>query len=126
VGWFLVAFLLLMPLYVFYARSVESDVYKVQKEARKNVPLSTQIAGVARAVHGHTHRELHGWVDGVELLNTGTWSPGFQDAECTIAHGRKCFAWIKPNPKGAGRIAELHEWVDPQAVRLHPVESEQH
>ena len=52
-----------------------------------------------------------------ELINTGTWSPAFEDVEYTRPFGRKCFAWIRPDGDGP-RIAELLEWTDPGCRRL--------
>lgn len=105
---------LLLPVVVFYARSVRSDVYAVQKASFERIPVAAQIVGVQRVVHGHTHRELHTMVDGVEHLNTGNWSPAFRDPECTVPLGRKCFVWIRPDREPGTRRAELYAWHDPE------------
>ncbi|MGE0614440.1 MAG: metallophosphoesterase [Bacteriovoracia bacterium] len=118
--WFLVPFLLLFPIFIFYARSIESGVTKVQKVMMGRVPISSRIAQVQRVIHGHTHYEMHVLIKNIELINTGTWSPAYKDVECTQPMGRKCFAWIKPGPKGEGRVSELFEWADPE-VRSIPV-----
>jgi len=36
----------------------------------------------ARVVLGHTHRERHAQCDGIELVNTSTWSAAYHDVEC--------------------------------------------
>lgn len=119
--WFVVPIVLLTPGFVFYARSVESQVIQLQKPAFEAAPLAAHIARVRRVIQGHTHIEKHSWVQGVEYLNTGTWSPAFEDVECTQPYGRKCFAWVKPAPDGAsGRTAELYEWREGGAVLVRP------
>jgi hypothetical protein len=55
--------------------------------------------------------------NGVEYLNTGTWSNAYRDVECTQPYGSKCFAWIKPGPDGK-RVAELYVWKDGEVERL--------
>lgn len=108
IWWFVVPVALLVPAFIFYARSVESEVKKVEKKTLRRVNHMAQLANVERVVLGHTHREFHRWYRGVEVLNTGTWSPAFYDVECEKPYGRKCFVWIRP--QGEGREAELYEW----------------
>jgi hypothetical protein len=117
--WFFVPFFLLIAPFVFYARSVESEVYKMQENAERQVPLTAKIANVSRVVQGHTHRSRHNWVEGVEVLNTGTWSPAYRDVECTQPYGRKIFAWIRPTKDGP-RKAALYEWTDPGSLLMPP------
>lgn len=116
-GWALLVLALFLPMFIFYARSVQSDVYKVQKASFKKLHVAAEIAGVSRVIHGHTHRELHTVIDGVEHLNTGTWSPAFRDPECREPLGRKCFVWLRPGADGE-RQATLFEWADPEWVTL--------
>lgn len=118
--WILVPFLLLMPLLVFYARSVESNVGKTARQALDGSGRSCQIAGVRRLVFGHTHRELHTRLENVEVLNTGTWSPAYLDVECTKPMGKKTFASLRPTQDGSGRKAELFEWKDPGLEVIPP------
>lgn len=107
--WFIVPLVLLMPLFVFYARSVQSEVDVLQKASNQLAPLSAKIVGVSRVVQGHTHLELHQNLNGIEILNTGVWSPSFEDVECRRPFGKKCFAWIRPG-EGTERSAKLFEW----------------
>ena len=110
--WTLAALALLSPAVLFYARSVQTDVYDAQKASLGKIALAAQLTGTRRVVHGHTHRELHTVIDGVEHLNAGSWSPGYRDAECTKPFGRKCFIWLEPTEGGA-RTARLYAWRDP-------------
>jgi UDP-2,3-diacylglucosamine pyrophosphatase LpxH len=121
--WGLVPLMVLMPLFVFYARSVESEADRMQEEAFRMSPMSARIAGVSRVVHGHTHREQHAWVQGIEVLNTGTWSAAYKDVECTQPYGRKCFAWIRPGGAGEARRSDLYEWTGETIVLVEPQES---
>lgn len=120
---FVIPMTLLMPVFIYYARSVSSDVFKVQKAAIDAIPLLARISGVSRVVFGHTHREIHTNVGGIDTLNTGTWSPAYRDVECTKPVGRKCFAWVKPGPTGS-RVADLYEWKDPGFEKIAPVPHE--
>lgn len=118
IWWFIIPLALLLPLLIFYSRSVTSDVYRAQKSAFASIPIVAKITGVSRIIHGHTHREDHFRSESVEYLNTGTWSPAYLDVECTKPHGRKCFAWIKPNPSGTGRVSDLYEWKESKPILI--------
>ncbi|MEK6704527.1 MAG: hypothetical protein AABZ06_01940 [Bdellovibrionota bacterium] len=121
IWWFVTLVVLLMPAFIFYARSVVSGVMPTIEAALRLSPLSARIARVKRVVHGHTHIEQHTSIDGIEYLNTGTWSAAYHDVECTKPYGRKCFAWIKPGGPDGNRIAELYEWKDDGIERIQPV-----
>ena len=110
IWFFIIPFLLLFPAFVFYARSIRSGVQESQQAAFQKIPTAAKIANVSRVIHGHTHLAKHCSVEGVEYLNTGTWSPAFYDVECTKPFGKKCFAWIHPSANGGGRVSELFEW----------------
>jgi UDP-2,3-diacylglucosamine pyrophosphatase LpxH len=124
--WFWIPLLLLLAPFFFYAWNVNSDVYKVQKEALRWAPAVAWIAGVRRIIHGHTHRERHVNFKGIEVLNNGTWSPAFHDVECTRPSGRTCFTWIRPAGGAGGgprkqapaRVAGLFQWKDPGIVEI--------
>lgn len=109
--WFVIPVLILFPFFLFYVRTVESELEKTIKVEFQMAPISAQIAKVSRVVHGHTHKEKHTRIDGIEYLNPGTWSPAYHDVECTQPFGRKCFIWIKPGGPTA-RVADLFEWKD--------------
>ena len=63
---------LLLPLVMFYARSVSSDVFEAQRASLRRAPLASRIAGATRVVHGHTHREGCAEVSGVDVWNPGS------------------------------------------------------
>jgi len=114
-----------IPPFLFYARGVISDVVEVEGTIRKRLSTAADIVGTKRVVMGHTHRALHGFVDDVEYLNTGTWSAAYTDLECTIPSGSKCFARIQPTQDGP-RESVLLEWLDPDVSvlpRLAPGEA---
>ncbi|MBI2711998.1 MAG: metallophosphoesterase [Bdellovibrio sp.] len=129
VWWFFVPTVIFLPLFIFYARSVQSEVDTSQQAAFHLAPLSARITKVKRIVQGHTHLENHSAVEGVEVLNTGTWSPAYHDVECTQPYGRKCFAWILPETQSGSsasqgstsaeqRIARLFEWKENSAILI--------
>ncbi len=124
VWWFLLPLILFLPIFIFYSRSVISIVEDAQRPAFEKSPLAARVSGVARVIQGHTHVERHTSIEGVEYLNTGTWSPAYRDVACTQPFGMKCFAWLKPGADG--RTAELWEWKDshhdgsePQPIRVN-------
>ena len=114
IWWFAGPILLLIPPFIFYAQSVESEVDHVIKNIREKVPASTKILGVNRAILGHTHKEIHTQIGDIEFLNTGTWSPAFHDVECTKPYGRRCFAWIRTTERG--RESHLFEWTSDKKI----------
>jgi UDP-2,3-diacylglucosamine pyrophosphatase LpxH len=128
--WILVPIAGTMPFFVFYAQSITSKLdEEVVQAPSRSVAVSSRLAKVSRVVHGHTHYEAHRLVDGVELLNSGTWSPGFKDLECTKPYGRTPFVWIRPpapeevqDGARARRVAELREWKEASSSRI-PMES---
>ncbi len=116
--WWGLLFALFMPPFVFYARTVNSNVNKYATGLRQYVAKTARLTHVKRAIMGHTHEECHRDIAGVEFLNTGTWSPAYEDVACTAPFGRKCFAWLRPTDHG--RVAELREWQDPGSVVIPP------
>lgn len=119
--WFLSFFILLVPVVFFYSRNIQSEVIRSTEEALKQAPLITKITGTERVVFGHTHREMHTFVDQTEVMNTGTWSPAFKDPECRESFGSKCFAWVRPSQQVEGkREAHLYAWKDP-GIELVPM-----
>jgi len=115
--WFLVFFILLIPLLFYYSRNIQSEVIESTDHALKQAPLVTQVTQTKRFIFGHTHRELHTFVDQTEVINTGTWSPAFKDPECRESYGKKCFAWIRPEKEG-DRTARLYLWKDPHLEEI--------
>ncbi len=95
-GWAVALFLALLPFYVAYARSCRSEVGDTEATIEQRIGELAGIARVSRVVMGHTHRAAVRRHDGVDFLNTGHWSPAYDDVECTIKVGRNGFAWIYP------------------------------
>ena len=114
--WWIPIFLLLAGPFILYAQSVRSDVHALGKRIKRKLDVIARVVGVKRIVLGHTHAEHHTFVDDVELLNPGSWSPAFRDPECTEPVGRRCIVRIRP--EGDTRVAEVLEWDD---VRLTPL-----
>lgn len=102
----LVLILFFVPFFIFYSRSVASLVVESKEPREEILSLSGQIAKVNRVVYGHTHIIRHEVVGPIEHLNSGTWSPAFEDVECERPVGAKTFVWIEPNATG-GREATL-------------------
>ncbi|MES2642978.1 MAG: metallophosphoesterase [Myxococcota bacterium] len=116
--WAVALFLGLLPFYVAYARSCRSDVGNTQANIRKRVGELGRIARVTRVVMGHTHRAAVRRHDGVEFLNTGHWSPAYDDVECTKKVGTNAFAWVRPG--GEARVAELRVFDGESSTQLLP------
>ncbi len=106
--WWFACFVLLLPILFYYSRNIESEVMKAQEMALEHAPIIQKITGMNRVVFGHTHREVHTDREGVEVLNSGTWSPAFKDPECREAYYDKCFVWIDRQGQ-----AKLCQWADP-------------
>ena len=113
-GWIALPLVLLLVPFVFYARSVDSDVAEVEALIRARTPTLAALSRTQRVVMGHTHNGMRRWLDGVEYLNTGHWAPGFHDLECTERHGLRGFVWVRPEEDGE-RVAQLRAWDDPDS-----------
>jgi len=118
--WFGLIFALLVPVLIYYSKSIKSNVMEAMEESLKHVPMIAHITKTKRIIFGHTHREQHTMIDQVEVLNTGTWSPAFKDPECKVVMGQACFAWIRAKTAGhdSDRIADLYSWDDPGIRKL--------
>jgi UDP-2,3-diacylglucosamine pyrophosphatase LpxH len=115
--WFLIPFLVFLPFFMFYSKSVHSGVVAFKEPQERVLALSSMITGVNRIVYGHTHIIRHELIGPVEHLNSGTWSPAFLDVECEKPIGRKTCVLIQPSEKGV-RKARLMQFVE---GRLRPV-----
>jgi UDP-2,3-diacylglucosamine pyrophosphatase LpxH len=93
----LLPFLLFIPFFIFYSRSVSSLVIESKEPREQVLTLAGQITKVNRIVYGHTHYMRHEVIGPIEHLNSGTWSPAFQDVECTKPGGLKTFVWLAPD-----------------------------
>jgi len=111
VTWVFLLFLLLIPFFVFYSRSVTSDVQAFKEPREKILSLAGLITKVSRVIYGHTHIVRHEIIGAIEHLNSGTWSPAFQDIECKRPVGHKTFILIYPT-EDSGREARVYQIKD--------------
>lgn len=109
--WIFVPLFLFLPFFIFYSRNVSSEVMQNAEPKDDILNLSSQITKVNRIVYGHTHIARHEIIGAVEHLNSGTWSPAFEDVECTKPIGHKTFVWIFPG-RSSLREAKLMEFVE--------------
>ena len=108
---FLLAVLFLVPFFLFYFRSIKSKVIVDVKYYEKAVHLGSKVTRVKRVIFGHTHEFVHTNFSGIEYLNSGTWSPAFDDVECTKPSCPKTFVWIRPSETDKNtRVANVYEW----------------
>ncbi len=107
VYWWCGSLFLTVPALFYYTRGMVPGILTSQAEALRQAPLIGRVTGIKRIVFGHTHVAGITEVDGIEVFNTGTWSPAFQDPECRIEFGQKCVAWIKKDG-----TASLWIWAD--------------
>lgn len=108
--WMLIPLSLFFPFFIFYSKSVTSEVIEYKEPNEKILVLTSLITKVKRVVYGHTHVARHEVIGAVEHLNSGTWSPAFLDVECTQPVGQKTFVWIYPkaiSSAAEGREAQL-------------------
>ncbi len=99
VSWVLLCFLLFVPFFLFYSRSVKSEVHEYKEPQEHILSMAGLITKVSRIVYGHTHHVRHEMIGAIEHLNSGTWSPAFLDVECEKPIGQKTFVWISPATK---------------------------
>ncbi len=111
-AWVLIPFLLFLPFFMFYSKSVRSDVHEYKEPREKVLTIASMICGVSRIIYGHTHDIKHELIGPIEHLNSGTWSPAFLDVECEKAIDDKTFIWIEPDDPGPGRKAQVLHFID--------------
>ncbi len=107
--WMFIPLFLLLPFFIFYAKSIHSDVSSVKEPNEYVLSLASKITHTKRVIYGHTHVPRHEIVGIVEHLNCGTWSPAYLDVECTKPFGKKTYVWIEPGANGE-RVAQLREF----------------
>lgn len=120
-GWglqvWLTTLILLFPPFLLYAQGIEPEARAVDRAVAARATLVAGVANVERWVLGHTHVARHTDVGPLELLNPGTWSPGFRDAACTEPVGHPYVVWIRPVADGS-RAAAVEAWLDPGWLTL--------
>jgi UDP-2,3-diacylglucosamine pyrophosphatase LpxH len=110
--WIFVPVMLLMPFFIFYARSVTSLVSTYKEPDENLFSKQASVTGVNRIIYGHTHIPRHEFYGSVEHLNSGSWSPGFTDVNCTESVERNNYIWISAATENENqRKAELCQFV---------------
>lgn len=115
--WMFIPLTLFLPFFIFYMRSINSEVYTYKEPQESILSLTSQITSTNRIVYGHTHVIRHEWIGPVEHLNSGCWSPAFYDVECTRPIYKKTFVWLSPISL-VQREAKLFEFKDGQALPI--------
>ena len=104
--WLFIPLVFFFPFFIFYTKSIISDVSETKEPKEKTLAMTGLIADVKRVVYGHTHVAAHEMIGPVEYLNSGTWSPAFKDVECEHLVQEKTYIWIQPGKEGV-REAQL-------------------
>lgn len=115
--WGFIPLLFLIPFFLFYSNSIVSHVSGYKQPDEKILAIAGHISAVSRIVFGHTHIPRHEMIGGIEHLNSGTWSPGYLDIECTKPIDQKNFVWIFPSENDSKRIAELIKYKNLQRIK---------
>ena len=92
--WFLGPVFITIPLLGYYAQKIKSEVHLNSHKGRQKAPIASKIVRVKRVVHGHTHFDNHEIIDDIEFINPGSWSPYFDDLECTKNKRIRKYVWI--------------------------------
>lgn len=110
--WIFLPLALMIPFFLFYARSVTSLVSEYKEPSESLLAKQAEVAGVRRIIYGHTHIARHEFYGMVEHLNSGSWSPAFTNVECTESIEKNTYVWITPSADDPGvRKAELLQFI---------------
>lgn len=115
--WGFIPLLFLFPFFLFYSKSIVSHVSGYKEPDEKILAIAGHISAVSRVVFGHTHIPRHEMIGGIEHLNSGTWSPGYLDIECTKPIDLKNFVWISPSEQDGKRVAEVVKYKNLQRIK---------
>jgi UDP-2,3-diacylglucosamine pyrophosphatase LpxH len=116
--WMFIPILILVPFFLFYARSIRSEVTRYKEPQERILSVTSLITKVNRIVYGHTHVVRHEIIGSVEHLNSGTWSPAFLDVECTQPVDQKTFVWIYPGRKDC-RESRLYKYENDEFLPVY-------
>lgn len=109
--WMFIPILLFVPFFLFYSRTINSNVSHYKEPQDDVLAMSGAITKTKRVIYGHTHVVRHEIIGAIEHLNPGSWSPAFLDVECTKPIGQKTFVWIQPGSDGL-REARVYHFQD--------------
>ncbi len=115
--WMFIPLFSLMPFFIFYSRSVTSEVHEFKEPKERILSMASHITKVNRIIYGHTHIVRHEIIGPVEHLNSGTWSPAFADVECTMPIDQKTFVWITPETP-THRAASVFQFKEGESIPL--------
>lgn len=107
--WMFIPLLLCTPFFMFYTNSFRSAVHTYKEPKERILNLTSFICNVGRVIYGHTHIIRHEYLGLVEHMNPGTWSPAFEDVECTKMYSKRLYCWLEPNDDNTDRVASLLE-----------------
>lgn len=110
IWWFLVPLFLLLPFFTAYAIGVKSQVFQGPMIDNETADLLYKITGCTRLIFGHNHEPEHSRIGQLEYVNSGFWSPAYQEPECLNRIGTQTFIWLKSDDAVKTRRAELWEW----------------
>lgn len=119
--WTFIPLSIYLPFFIFYSKSISSDVTKYKEPQERILGMQGSIAQVNRIIYGHTHQVRHEMIGLVEHLNSGTWSPAFKDVECKQPTDRKTYVWIQPDEGFHQRIAKLLYFEDGMEQEVFPI-----
>ena len=114
--WGFIPLVILIPFFLFYSNSIVSHVSGYKEPDEKILAIAGHISAVSRVVFGHTHIARHEMIGGIEHLNSGSWSPGYLDIECTKPIDQKNYVWIQPVENENKRVAELIKYKNLQRI----------
>lgn len=109
--WMFIPILLLVPFFLFYSRSIRSNVAFYKEPQERTLALTARITQTKRVVYGHTHVVRHEIIGAIEHLNPGSWSPAFLDVECTKPVEQRAFIWIHPADNENSRISRVYHFL---------------
>ena len=110
IWWFLIPLFLMLPFFTAYAIGVKSQVFQGPMINEETADLIYKITGCTRLIFGHNHQPEHGRIGSVEYVNSGFWSPAYQEPECINRIGTQTFIWLRSVAEQRERRAELWEW----------------
>ena len=119
--WTFIPLILFLPFFIFYSKSVSSNVVKYNEPRERTLSLQSSITEADRVVYGHTHVVRHEVIGPVEYFNCGTWSPGFKDVECEKPIDQKTYLWIQPGEGSDQREAKLFQFKDGTEQEVFPI-----
>ena len=126
--WMLIPYMLLLPFFLFYSKSVISLASTYKEPDEHILAAAGQITGVNRVIYGHTHKVRHEMIGGIEHLNSGCWSPAFLDVECTKSIDQKTFVWIETEEIGQrkAQVLRFHQGSAIEQITKRKIDTNRH